>query len=387
MAVRIPIYLDNHATTPVDPRVFEAMRPYLTEKFGNASSRSHIFGWEARQAVEDARAQVAKLVNAVPEEIVFTSGATESDNLAIKGAATRAGDHIITCVTEHEAVLDPCRRLENEGFRITYLPVDRQGMIAPDEVQRAIGPRTVLVSLMAANNEIGVLHPLAEIGRVCREHGVLFHTDAAQALGKIPLDLPALKIDLASFCGHKIYAPKGVGALYVRRGIALRSLMDGGGQERGIRSGTLAVPGIVAFGKACEIAAVEMAEESRRVAALRDRLRERILAEVDGIYINGHAERRLAGNLNLSIAGLEAEDLMMAMNDIAVSSGAACNSARREPSYVLRALGLDNELAQASIRFGIGRFNTAEEIDYVIGRLCESVRQLREISAVAGQNA
>ncbi len=384
--MRLPVYLDNHATTPVDPRVLEAMLPYLTEKFGNASSRSHVFGWEARQAVEDARRQVAALVNAEPKEIVFTSGATESDNIAIKGVAwaqRERGDHILTCVTEHEAVLDPCRRLDREGFTVTYLPVDRSGLIRMDDVRQAMTGRTVLVTLMAANNEIGVLHPIAEIGALCRQRGVLFHTDAAQALGKVPFDVQAMNVDLASFCGHKMYAPKGVGALYVRDGLKLEMLMEGGGQERGIRSGTLAVPGIVAFGKACEIAAAEMAAEAGRIGCLRDRLCGGISDRLSGIHINGDMSRRLPGNLNASFAGVEAEELMMAINDIAVSTGAACNSAQRQPSYVLRALGIEDELAQASIRFGIGRFNTEEEIDYTVERVCEAVGQLRQLAAPA----
>jgi len=386
MTVKLPIYMDHHATTPVDPRVFEAIRPYFLEKFGNAASRNHAFGWEAEQAVEEARKQVAALINAGAKEIVFTSGATESDNLAIKGVAWAQrdrGDHIVTCVTEHRAVLDTCRRLEKERFRVTYLRVDKTGRVDPEHVRRAITDRTILVTLMAANNEIGVLHPIAEIGRICRERGVLFHCDAAQAAGKAPFDVAEMQVDLASFSAHKLYGPKGVGALYVRARsprIPLAPLLDGGGHEQGLRSGTLPVPLVVGFGKACELARQEMPAEAERLAALRDRLREGILARLEHVYLNGHASERLPGNLNLSFAGVEGEALLMALNDVAVSSGSACTSARLEPSYVLRALGVKEDLAQSSLRFGLGRFNTEEEVDYVVERVAGAVQQLRELS-------
>ncbi len=378
--------MDHHATTPVDPRVFEAMRPYFLEKFGNAASRNHAFGWEAEQAVEEARKQVAALINASAKEIVFTSGATESDNLAIKGVARAQrdrGDHIVTCVTEHRAVLDTCRRLEKEEFRVTYLRVDKTGRVDPEHVRRAITDRTILVTLMAANNEIGVLHPIAEIGRICRERGVLFHCDAAQALGKAPFDVAEMQVDLASLSAHKLYGPKGVGALYVRARsprILLTPLLDGGGHEQGLRSGTLPVPLVVGFGQACELARQEMPTEAERLAALRDRLHEGILARLEHVYLNGHASERLPGNLNLSFAHVEGEALLMALNDVAVSSGSACTSARLEPSYVLRALGVKEDLAQSSLRFGLGRFNTEEEVDYVVERVAGVVRQLRELS-------
>lgn len=388
MAIKLPIYMDYQATTPVDPRVFEAMTPYLREKFGNAASHSHVFGWEAEQAVEEARRQVASLINARPEEIIFTSGATESDNLAIKGAAWRyreRGDHIITCVTEHRAVLDCCRRLEKEGFRITYLPVDKNGQVHPDDVRRAIDDSTILVTLMAANNETGVLHPLAENGEICRERGVFFHTDAAQAAGKVPFDVQAMNVDLASISAHKLYGPKGAGALFVRQGeppLELVPILDGGGQERGLRPGTLAVPSIVGLGKACELAQQEMSEEAKRLAMLRDRLKDAILGRFDGVYVNGHPTERLPGNLSLSFAGVEGESLMMGLSDVALSSGSACTSALREASYVLKALGADDDLAHATIRFGLGRFTTEEEVDYVIGRLTEVVTGLRELSSL-----
>ena len=395
MAVKLPIYMDHHATTPVDPRVLEAMLPFFLEKFGNAASRNHVFGWEAEQAVEDARKQVAALIHSSPKEIIFTSGATESDNLAIKGVAWRhreRGNHIVTCMTEHRAVLDSCQRLEQEGFRVAYLPVDKLGQVDPNDVRRAIGDRTILVTLMAANNEIGVLNPLAEIGRICqerrdrrgrRDREVLFHCDATQAIGKVPFDVEHLNVDLASLSAHKMYGPKGVGALYVRRRdrrVELAPLLDGGGHERGLRSGTLPVPSIVGFGKACELAQQEMPREARRLAALRDRLRDGILGRLDEVYVNGHPTERLPANLNLSFAYVEGESLLMGLNDVAVSSGSACTSASREPSYVLRALGLEEELAQASLRFGLGRFNTEEEVDFVVERVATVVRQLRELS-------
>ncbi len=381
-----PIYLDNHATTPVDPRVLEAMLPYFTEKFGNASSRNHAYGWEAEQAVERARGQIAELIGASPREIIFTSGATESDNLAIKGVAemyAERGDHIITVTTEHKAVLDACKHLEKQGRRISYLPVRRDGLIELDELRRAITDRTILISVMYANNEIGVIQPIRQIGQIAREHGVLFHTDATQALGKVPVNVEEDCIDLMSLSAHKMYGPKGVGALYVRHKnprVQLAAQIDGGGHERGMRSGTLNVPGIVGFGEACAICAREMPEEAQRLARLRDRLKDRLLAELDEVYVNGSLEHRLPNNLNVSFAYVEGESLMMAMPDVALSSGSACTSATLEPSYVLKALGVSDDLAHTSIRFGLGRFNTAEEVDYVAERVIESVRRLRELS-------
>jgi cysteine desulfurase len=384
--VNLPIYMDNHATTPLDPRVLESMLPFYKEKFGNAASRSHKFGWEAEAAVEAARKQVAKLINVLPKEIVFTSGATESDNLAIKGVAWRyreKGNHIVTLPTEHKAVLDPCKRLEKEGFRVSYVAVRPDGLVALDDLKVAISEQTILVSIMAANNENGVLQPIAEIGDLCHERGILFHTDAAQAAGKIPLDVQAMKVDLMSISAHKIYGPKGVGALYVRSGeprVELASLVDGGGHELGRRSGTLNVPGIVGIGKACEIAREELAGESERLRTLRDRLKEGIFARLENVYINGSMEKRLPNNLNISFAGVELEALLTALNDVALSSGSACNSANPSPSYVLTALGVPEDLAHSSIRFGLGRFNTVEEVDYVVGRVTEAVNLLRELS-------
>ncbi|HXE91755.1 MAG TPA: IscS subfamily cysteine desulfurase [Terriglobales bacterium] len=384
--VKLPIYMDNHATTPMDPRVLEAMLPYFTEKFGNAASRNHPFGWAAEEAVENAREQIAKLIGATAKEIIFTSGATESDNLAIKGVAhmyREKGNHIITCVTEHKAVLDTCKHLEKEGFRVTYLPVQADGRIDLDDLKRAIDDKTILVSIMAANNEIGVLQPIEEIGKICKERGVLFHTDAVQAIGKVPFDVNKANVSLASLTAHKIYGPKGVGALYVRRKnprVQLAPIIDGGGHERGMRSGTLNVPGIVGFGKACELAMQEMPEESKRLAGLRDRLKEKLMENLDEVFINGSMEHRLPGNLNMSFAYVEGESLLMGINDVAVSSGSACTSATLEPSYVLKALGTGDDLAHSSIRFGIGRFNTEAEVDYVVGKLTEVVRRLRELS-------
>ncbi|HMG35007.1 MAG TPA: IscS subfamily cysteine desulfurase [Blastocatellia bacterium] len=386
MSLKLPIYMDNHATTPCDPRVFEAMRPYFTEVFGNAASRNHSFGWEGEEAVENSRKQVADLIGASSKEIVFTSGATESDNLAIKGVADmyyEKGDHIITVVTEHKAVLDTCKKLEKRGFKVTYLSVDKDGLISPDDIRNAITDKTILVSVMMANNEIGVIQPIAEIGKICRERGVLFHTDATQAIGKIPFDVNALNVDLASLSAHKIYGPKGVGGLYVRRRnprVMLVPMMDGGGHERGMRSGTLNVTGIVGLGKACEIATGEMTEENQRIFSLREKLRTGIMDEVPDVYVNGNLEHRLPGNLNVSFAYVEGESLLMGINDIAVSSGSACTSASLEPSYVLKALGVGEELAHSSIRFGLGRFNTEEEVDYAIGRVNEAVNRLRELS-------
>jgi cysteine desulfurase len=386
MSLKLPIYMDNHATTPCDPRVFETMRPYFTEVFGNAASRNHAFGWAAEEAVETSRKQIADLIGASAKEIIFTSGATEGDNLAIKGVADmyyERGDHIITVVTEHKAVLDTCKKLEKRGFKITYLPVDSDGLITPDDVKNALTDKTILVSVMMANNEIGVIQPIAEIGKLCKERGVLFHTDATQAVGKVPFNVNELNVDLASFSAHKIYGPKGVGGLYVRRKnprVMLVPMMDGGGHERGMRSGTLNITGIVGLGKACEIAHHEMLEENQRIFTLRERLRTGIMNELPDVYINGHATERLAGNLNISFAYVEGESLLMGINDIAVSSGSACTSASLEPSYVLKALGVGEELAHSSIRFGLGRFNTVEEVDYTIGRVNEAVNRLRELS-------
>jgi cysteine desulfurase len=384
--VKLPIYMDNHATTPVDPRVLDEMLPFFHERFGNAASRNHSFGWAAEEAVEQARERIAKLIGASSKELIFTSGATESDNLAIKGVAEmyrEKGNHIITAVTEHKAVLDTCKRLEKYGYRVTYLPVQKNGLIDLDDLRKAIDDKTILVTIMAANNEIGVLQPISEIGKICKEKGVLFHSDATQAVGKIPLDVQKMGIDLMSISGHKMYGPKGVGALYVRRKnprVQVAALIDGGGHERGMRSGTLNVPGIVGLGKACEICMQEMPEESRRLAGLRDRLKERILSGLDEVYINGTMEHRLPNNLNLSFAYVEGESLLMGINDVAVSSGSACTSATLEPSYVLKALGTGDDLAHSSIRFGLGRFNTEAEVDYVADRLIEVVERLRELS-------
>ena len=384
--LKFPIYFDNHATSPMDPRVLEAMLPYFTERFGNAASRNHKYGWEAEEAVEHARKQIADLIGASPKEIVFTSGATESDNLAIKGAAymyREKGDHLITAVTEHKAVIDSCKRLEKEGFRVTYLPVKKDGLVDLDQLRAAVTDKTILITIMAANNEIGVLQPVAEIGGIAKEKGVLFHTDAVQAVGKVPFDVNALNVHMASLTAHKIYGPKGVGALYVRRRnprVLLTPIIDGGGHERGMRSGTLNVPGIVGFGKAAEICRLEMAAESARTTALRDRLNQRLHAQLDELYINGSTEHRLPGNLNISFAYVEGESLLMGINDVAVSSGSACTSASLEPSYVLKALGAGDDLAHSSIRFGIGRFNTEEEVDYVTEKVITVVKKLRELS-------
>jgi len=384
--IKLPIYMDNHATTPLDPRVLESMLPFFMEKFGNAASRNHPFGWAAEEGVEIAREQIAKLVDATPKEIIFTSGATESNNLAIKGVAEmyrEKGNHIITEVTEHKAVLDTCKRLEKNGYRVTYLPVQKNGLIDLEDLKRAIDDKTILVTIMAANNEIGVLQPIAEIGKICRERGVLFHTDAVQAVGKVPIDVNKQNIDLMSITAHKLYGPKGVGALYVRRKnprVQVSAIIDGGGHERGMRSGTLNVPGIVGLGKACAIAQEEMQQESARLAGLRDRLRDSIMSRLDETYINGSEEHRLPGNLNISFAYVEGESLLMGINDIAVSSGSACTSATLEPSYVLKALGTGDDLAHSSIRFGIGRFNSAAEVDYVADRVIETVERLRELS-------
>jgi cysteine desulfurase len=385
--VKLPIYLDNHATTPLDPRVLEAMMPFLTSRFGNAASNSHSFGWEAAAAVEMARRQIATAIGASAREIVFTSGATESDNLAIKGAAEalrEKGNHIITAVSEHKAVLDSCMRLEKSGCRVTWLPVRGDGLIDLDQLKDAFTDGTILVTIMAANNETGVLQPIEEIGRLCRERGVLFHSDAVQALGKVPLDVDRANLDLASLTAHKLYGPKGCGALYVRHDATVQvvPMIDGGGHESGLRSGTLNVPGIVGFGKACEIAQQDMAEESSRVTGLRNRLRDRLLAELDQVVINGCTEHRLPGNLNMSFLHVEGETLLTGLHDVALSSGSACSSGKTHASYVLKALGLSDEAAGSAIRFGIGRFNTEAEIDYVAGRVIELVKNLREVSAL-----
>jgi len=381
------VYMDNHATTPMDPRVLDAMLPYFCEKFGNAASRNHQFGWEAEAAVDHAREQIAHLINAKPKEIIFTSGATESDNLAVKGVVEfykDKGTHVITAVTEHKAILDTCKALERAGrAQVTYLPVDNYGLVDPDDVRKAITDKTVLISLMYANNEIGSIHPLRDIGRLAKEKGIVLHSDATQGVGKIPLDVESIGIDLLSLSAHKIYGPKGCGALYVRsKGprVRLTPQMDGGGHERGMRSGTLNVPGIVGLGKACELSGVEMETEAGRTIELRERLRKGIFDQLDEVYLNGHPTNRLPGNLNVSFAFVEGESLLMGLKDIAVSSGSACTSATLEPSYVLKALGVGEDLAHTSIRFGLGRFNTAEEVDYVIERVVHEVRRLRDMS-------
>jgi len=386
MAVKLPIYFDNHATTQVDPRVVQAMLPYFTEKFGNAASRNHPFGWAGEEAVENARAQVASLIGATPKEIIFTSGATESDNLMIKGVAEmyrEKGNHIITQAIEHKAVLDTCKRLEKEGFEVAYLPVQRDGRVDPEDVRKAITPKTILITIMYANNEIGVINPIAEIGKIAKERGIFFAVDGVQAVGKIPVDVQKDNIDLLAISAHKIYGPKGVGALYVRRRnprVQLSAIIDGGGHERGMRSGTLNVPGIVGLGAACEIAQKEMTEEAARLGKLRDRLRAGLEAKLDEVFINGSMEHRLPNNLNMSFAYVEGESLLMGINDIAVSSGSACTSATLEPSYVLKALGVGEDLAHTSIRFGLGRFNTEEEVDYVTDKMVTVVKKLRDLS-------
>lgn len=381
--VKLPIYFDNHATTPVDPQVFEAMLPYLSDKFGNAASHSHSFGWEAASAVSTARTQIASLIGASPQEIVFTSGATESDNLAITGVAEihkARGNHIITVTTEHRAVLDTCTHLEKSAYRITRLSVEADGLIDLDQLQAAFTPQTILVSVMAANNESGVIQPVEEIGAICRERGVLFHSDAVQALGRMPLNVKKLNLDLASLTAHKCYGPKGCGALYVRSGVKVAPIIHGGGHEGGMRSGTLNVPGIVGFGKACEIAQKLLPEESCRIAGLRNRLRDRLLAELDNVIVNGSMEHRLPGNLNISFLNVDGEALMTAVKDVAVSSGSACHSDKVDPSHVLKAMGLSDEAAGSTIRFGLGRFNTEAEVDYVAARFIDAVKKLRELS-------
>ncbi len=384
--MKLPIYMDNHSTTQCDPRVVDAMLPYFTEKFGNSASRNHSFGWEGEEGVAYARKQIAKLINADAKEIVFTSGATESDNLALKGVVEmykEKGDHIITSSTEHRAILDAAKSLEKRDMNVTYLPVDKFGMVNPEDVRGAITDKTILISVMLANNEIGTINPIKEIGKIAKEKGVLFHCDATQGVGKIPVDVQDMGIDLMSFTSHKIYGPKGVGALYVRRKaprVRLVPMIDGGGHERGMRSGTLPVPSIVGFGKAVELCAQEMAEESIRTKALRDRLHEGITGALEEVYLNGHPTERLPGNLNISFAYVEGEALLMGVKEIALSSGSACTSATLEPSYVLRALGVGSDLAHSSIRFGVGRFTTAEEVEYTIDRMIKAVNHLREMS-------
>jgi cysteine desulfurase len=384
--VKLPIFMDNNSTTRVDPRVVEAMLPFFTDHYGNAASRHHSFGWEAKEAVDQAREQVAALIAAEAREVIFTSGATESNNLALRGVAgmyRQKGKHLITVVTEHKAVLDPGKRLQREGFDVTFLPVDRFGRVTAEQVAAAITDKTILVSVMAANNEIGTLQPIAEIGRLCKERGMLFHTDAAQAAGKISLDVEAMGIDLLSLSAHKIYGPKGVGALYVRRReprVRLEPILDGGGHEGGLRSGTLPVPLVVGFGKACELCRQEMTAEAERLRGLRERLRGGIMDRLSDVYLNGHPTERLPGTLNLSFAYVKGDALMMGLKNVAISSGSACTSASLEPSYVLKALGVDDELAHSSIRFGLGRFNTEEEVDYVIDEVARTVQRLREIS-------
>ncbi|XZF13063.1 IscS subfamily cysteine desulfurase [Chitinophagaceae bacterium MMS25-I14] len=386
MELKLPIYLDNNATTPMDPRVLETMLPYFTEKFGNAASRSHAFGWVAEEAVDYGREQVAKLINADPKEIIFTSGATEADNLAIKGVFdmyASKGNHIITCVTEHKAVLDTCKHIEKMGGQVTYLPVSNEGLVDLTELENAITDKTILISIMYGNNEVGVIQPIREISAIAKKHGVLFFTDATQAVGKIPVDVQADGIDLLAFSAHKMYGPKGVGALYVRRKnprVKVTAQMDGGGHERGMRSGTLNVPGIVGFGKACEICLNEMEEEGKRLSILRDKLQEGLMT-LEESYVNGSTEHRLPHVANISFKYVEGEGLMMGFNkNIALSSGSACTSASLEPSYVLKALGLGDDLAHSSLRFGLGRFTTEEQIDYTIKAISETVTKLREMS-------
>ncbi len=386
MAVKTPVYMDNHATTRTDPRVVEAMLPYFTEVFGNAASRSHLFGWQAEEAVEQARKQVASAINADPKEIVFTSGATESNNLAIKGIAemyAEKGNHVITCVTEHKAVIDPCKKLERLGYNVTWLPVQKSGLIDLEQLKDAFTDKTILVTIMHANNEIGVIQPIGEIGRICQERGVAFHTDATQSVGKIPVDVREQSIHLLSLSAHKLYGPKGAGALYVRRRkprTRVTPLLDGGGHERGMRSGTLNVTGIVGLGKAVEIAMEEMETESARLRELRDYLRKKLFDNIPEVHENGDPENKLPHSLNVSFSFVEGESLLMGINDVAVSSGSACTSASLEPSYVLKSLGVGDELAHSSIRFGLGRFNTREEVDYVTGRLTAVVEKLRAMS-------
>lgn len=384
--MKLPIYLDNHATTPMDPQVFEAMKPFFLENFGNAASRSHAFGWVAEKAVETARRQIAALIGANEKEIIFTSGATEADNMALIGVADMYGSkgkHIITTNIEHKAILDSAKVLEARGFEVTYLPVDNYGRVSAEQVRAAIRPDTILISVMFANNEIGSINPIAEIGRVAKEKGIIFHTDAVQGVGILPIDVEKMGIDLLSMTAHKIYGPKGIGALYVRRKnprVKVAPLIHGGGHERGMRSGTLNVPGIVGFGKACEIALERREKDYQHELRLRDKLKNIIFTELDEVYLNGHPTERLPNNLNVSFAFVEGEGLMMGIKDIAVSSGSACTSASLEPSYVLKAIGVGEDLAHTSIRFGIGRFTTDEEIDFTAKQLLHTVRRLREMS-------
>lgn len=386
MAVKLPIYMDNNATTPVDPRVLEAMLPYFTEKFGNAASRNHSFGWEAEDGVSTAREQVASLIGADDKEIVWTSGSTESNNLAIKGAAemyAEKGKHIITAIHEHKAVIDPCKRLQKQGYEVTWLEPGRDGIITAQQVKDAIRPDTILVSIMWANNEIGTINEIEGIGKVCKAAGVLFHTDATQAVGKIPVDVEAAGVDLLSASAHKFYGPKGVGCLYVRRRkprVRLTPIFDGGGHERGMRSGTLNVTGIVGMGAAAAIAREEMAAETARLSHLRDKLEKTITSQLEGVVVNGHPDKRLPHTSNISFGWVEGESLMMAIKEIAVSSGSACTSASLEPSYVLKGLGIGDDLAHSSLRFGLGRFTTEEEVDYAAAKVVEGVNKLREMS-------
>lgn len=386
MTLKFPIYMDYHATTPVDPRVVQTMLPYFTEHFGNAASRTHAYGWQAEAAVETARDTIGALIGASGREIVITSGATESNNLAIKGVAEfyqSKGNHVVTSTIEHKAVLDSCKRLETQGFQVTYVKAGKDGLVDPDEISAAITDKTILVSVMLANNEVGTVQPIAALGQITRARGILLHCDAVQGVGKVPFNVEEMNVDLASLTAHKIYGPKGVGALYVRRSkprVRIAAQMDGGGHERGMRSGTLNVPGIVGFAKACEIMQTEGAAESQRILALRERLHQQIISELDEVVLNGHAEKRLPGNLNLSFSFVEGEGLMMAIKDVAVSSGSACTSASLEPSYVLRSMGLDEDMAHSSIRFGLGRFNTEEEVDYVAQLVVAKVKRLRDMS-------
>jgi len=384
--MKFPIYLDNNSTTPLDHGVLDSMMPYLTTKFGNAASKSHKYGWETEEAVELSRKKIAQLINAEPKEIIFTSGATESNNLALKGVAERyasQGNHIVTSPTEHKAILDPCEYLEKHGIEVTYLKVDEYGAIDPEDLKKAIKDNTVIVSLMIANNEIGTLNYVKEIGEICRECGVLFHTDGTQAVGKIPVDIEDMKIDLMSFSAHKIYGPKGIGALYIRSRkprVNLIEQINGGGHEKGMRSGTLNVPGIVGFGKACEICSGVMEEESKKIMSLRDKMMNAFLENIDYCYLNGHPDKRIPNNLNMSFRFIDSETLMMEMKELAISSGSACTSATLETSYVIKAIGKSEEFARSSIRFGVGRFNTSEEIDFAIDRVIDAVKKLRKLS-------
>ena len=386
MSLKFPIYMDYQATTPMDPRVLDAMNPYFGDKFGNAASRNHSFGWEAEKAVDDAREKLAAVINADPREIVFTSGATESDNMALKGVAEmykKKGNHIITSGIEHKAIIDSAKRLETWGFDVTYIEPPEDGITTAEMVENAMREDTILVSIMAANNEVGVLNPIAEIGALCRGRGILFHTDATQGFGKIPIDVDAMNIDLLSASAHKIYGPKGVGMIYVRRRrprVRLAAIIDGGGHERGMRSGTLNVSGIVGFGKAAELCMEEMEEENIRLTNLREKFRSIMFESLEDVYVNGHETKRLSGNLNLSFPYVEGESLIMGLSDVAVSSGSACTSASLEPSYVLKAMGRGDELAHSSIRFGFGRFSTEEEMEYVAEKTTDIVIRLREMS-------